>query len=236
MAQNAEVGSRQVGEFPNMDRKVIRSRKNPIDKCTIVSILPKDIKEYKPSIEPGVFEIPAGTYERPSTLLVGGSSWWKDVNEDQPLLEIPVSSVQVADAVINDCIKSMLGYKAGISEPGLFFILGDENPLIITSKYKTEIARRKALQDSWFHSLVLMADALWARSNGNPLSIHNDMRLAAEQLNLSDKPWIRDYKTMEMVPCFACGTLKNPGYPVCPNCRAIDQTSPLAKDIQFAKG
>lgn len=231
---NAEVGARQVGEFPNMDRKVIRSRRNPIDKCTIISILPKLIEEPKPSIEPGFFRILPGSYDKPSILVIGGSSWWKDVNEDQPLLEIPVSSVQVADAVINDCIKSMLGYKAGISEPGLFFVLGEESSIAISMKYKAELVKRKTLQDSWFHSLVLMADALWARSNGNPLSIHNDMRLAAQELNLNDKPWIRDYKTMEMIKCFACGTLKSPDYPVCPACKAIDMSNPSAKDIKFA--
>lgn len=228
------VGARQVGEFPNNDRKVIRSKKNPIDKCTIVSIFPKYIKETKPSIEPGIFEIQPGTYESPSTLPVGSSSWWKDINDTQPLLEIPVSSVQVADAIIRDYNVATLGYRAGKQAPGLFFVLGAITIDEIKKIYFAKLLEVKLQQDAWFLALTKIADSLWARSNGNPLSIHDDMRLAANCLNLVDKPWLKDYKMIEMIKCNGCGSLKNPGFPVCPVCKVIDQNHPGAKDLKFA--
>ena len=52
-------------------RRLIRSARNPMDKCTIVSIFPKEINEIKHTIEPGRFVIPPGTFEKPAVLTVG---------------------------------------------------------------------------------------------------------------------------------------------------------------------
>src|SRR5712664_3042305 len=99
-------------EFTNTflnSRRLIRAQKNPMDKCTIVSIFPKVIDEYKHTIEPGKFHIDSGSYENPSTLIVGSSSWWKDIDIDQPMLEIPVSSIQIAESVVKDYCNGMVG-------------------------------------------------------------------------------------------------------------------------------
>jgi uncharacterized OB-fold protein len=47
------------------------------------------------------------------------------------------------------------------------------------------------------------------------------MKIAAKELTL-DKVWLKDFQAIAMVNCKACGSLKNPLYPVCPNCKAID--------------
>src|SRR5260221_14409158 len=131
------------------NRRLIRSTKNPMDKCTIVSIFPKDIDETKHTIEPGKFHIKAGTYENPSILVVGSSSWWKDIDVDQPMLEIPVSSIQIADSVIKDYCNGMLGCNMGDCMPGLFFILGESNVMEIKMKYKKKIEETNEKQNNW---------------------------------------------------------------------------------------
>lgn len=230
-----ELGARQVGEFVNLSsRKVIRSTKNPLDKCTVVSIFPKEINEVKHTIEPGKFHIEPGSYEKPATLVVGPSSWWREIDLDQPMLEIPVSSVQIADSIIRDYCNGMLGYDASSSYPGLFFVLGEIKPVEVHLKYKEKLEEAKAKQNNWYTILVRIADSLWARTNGNPLVIADEMRLAALELNLKDKPWLRDFKMAELTPCYACGTLRNPAYPVCQACKAVDMNHPLAKDLKFA--
>src|SRR3977135_3942063 len=120
-------------------RRLIRAYKNPMDKCTIVSIFPKVIDEVKPTIEPGKFHIPEGTYENPATLVVGSSSWWKDIDVDQPMLEIPNSSIQIADSVIKDYCNGMLGCNMADAMPGLFFVLGEVSILDIKVKYKAKL-------------------------------------------------------------------------------------------------
>ena len=50
----------QVGEFPGLaqsNRRTIRAPVNPMDKSTVVSILPKHISERKATIQPGIFEL-----------------------------------------------------------------------------------------------------------------------------------------------------------------------------------
>jgi len=229
-------GFRQVGEFPAPRQPIIRSLRNPIDKSTIASIFPKEIHERKFTIEPGVFNIGAGSLEQPALLTVGGSSWWKSFDEDQPVLEIPVSSVAVAESVIKDYCNGMLGCDMSGAMPGLFLVLGEVSSLELKMKYAAKIEEVKIKQDNWFKILVRIADSLWARSNGNPLTISDEMRLGAKMLNMNDKEWLLDFNIVEMVKCIACGSLKNPLYPVCPQCHNVDMTNPRAKDLKFVTG
>ncbi|SRR6266545_1926297 len=220
---------------PTMNkRKAIRAQVNPMDICTIVSIFPKEINEDKITIFPGKFQIDAGTPENPAILVIGSSSWWKDYDFEQPLLEIVNSSIQVADSIIKDYCNGMLGCNMGDAMPGLFFVLGKHTVGEIKMKYSKKIDEMKVKQDNWYRILVRIADSLWARTSGNPLAIWDEMRLAARSLNLNDKPWLKDYQQMELVKCVACGSLKNPSYPVCPTCKSIDTSHPEAKNLKFA--
>jgi hypothetical protein len=59
-------------------RRIIRSAPNPTDKSTIVSIFPRLVDEIKHTIQPGRFIIMPGSVEKPSILVIGPSSWWRD--------------------------------------------------------------------------------------------------------------------------------------------------------------
>lgn len=237
MAEFDTSGLRQVGEFSGHylnKRHLIRSYKNPLDRCTIVSIFQKEINEEKPTIYPGKFHIAPGTYEKPSILVVGSSSWWREIDLEQPMLEIPNSSIQIAESIIRDYSNGMLGCDMSTAMPGLFFVLGEPGLDKIKLDYKEKFEETRVKQDNWFNILITLADSLWARSNGNPLVIWDEMRLAARALGREDKPWLKDFILTDMIRCVACGGLKNPEFPVCPTCRAIDPTHPMAKDLKFA--
>lgn len=217
-------------------RQPIQNRlpKNPTDKCTIVSIYPRHIVEIKHTIEPGRFEITPGTLDDPSTLVVGSSSWWMSRGETQPNLEVPVFSVNIADAIIRDYCNGLLACDMVDKVPGLFFIEGNHSVIEIKTLYKDRLKAADLKQKNWFLELVRLADSLWARSGGNPLAIADEARIAAKNLGMDDKPWLSDFQATKMENCFACGSQKNPLFPVCPVCRAIDQNHALAKDIKFA--
>lgn len=222
-----------AGQFPlasDLNRRTIRAPVNPMDKCTVVSIYPKSICEKKHTIQPGIFEIEPGTYEKPTILVVGPSSWWKELDENQPLLEIPQSSIQIADSIVKDYINGIYGCDMGNLVPGLFYIPGEWTVARIKVERKIELDEANRKQRNWFNFLVKAADAMWARSNGNPLAITDDMRLAARELNHINKEWLRDAEVAELVRCRACGSLKNPLYPVCANCKAIDDPA-KAKEL-----
>lgn len=226
-----------VGQFPGIDahRRVIRAPTNPLDRSTVVSIFPKEIDEVKHTIQPGRFLIPAGTYEKPGILVVGPSSWWREIDEDQPMLEIPQSSIQIADSLVKDYCNGLLGYNVGEASPGMFYIPGNFTVEQIKKDYKGELDKALTRQRNWYQMLVKLGDSLWARSNGNPLAISDDMRLAARELGQSVKDWMKDFSMVEMVRCIACGALRNPAYPICANCKHIDESHPSAKTMKFAQ-
>ena len=214
----------------DMNRRLIRAPINPLDKSTVVSILPKLIDETKHTIQPGRFIIPPGSYDKPALLVVGSSSWWKETDEGQPMLEIPHSSIQIADSIVKDYCNGILACNMGDTMPGLFYVPGNYDIEKLKKEYKKELDEALVRQRNWYSELVKLGDILWARSNGNPLTISEDMRLAANELNLTNKEWLRDVQIMELVRCKACGSLKNPAYPICPTCKAIDNPE-LAKKL-----
>lgn len=211
--------------MPELIRKrVIRAPVNPMDKSTIVSIYPRSIKERKPTIQPGVFEIEAGSYENPAILVVGSSSWWKETDVDQ-FLEIPQQSIQIADSFIRDWAVGLFQCNMGDAMPGLFYIPGNHDIDVVRDfKDKDDIllldvAQKK--QKKWYENLVEAADVLWARSSGSPLSISDNMRLAAQDLGLVKKSWLADFNTLQEEECPACGQLRNAKFPVCQHCKTI---------------
>lgn len=225
----------QVGEFPGFaqtNRRTIRAPVNPLDKSTVVSILPKHISERKATIQPGIFEIPAGSPEVPSVLVVGTSSWWREVDENQPLLEIPVSSIQVADSIVKDYCNGLLACNMGDMMPGLFYLPGEYTVAKLKAEHSVVLNAALAKQRKWFLELIRIADILWSRSNGNPLSISDDARLACKQLNITAKPWLGDLQTAELVRCVACGSLRNGAFPICQTCKAIVDPE-LAKKLNL---
>lgn len=232
-AKTGAVSQLEMTNFMN-GRRLIRTAKNPLDKCTIASIYPREIpNEEKPTIEKGKFTIPAGTFENPSVLVITSSSWWRDYDPDQPIIERPVSSMELAESIVKDYCNSLLEF-SGDSHPGIFYVLGEHTSIEIKSKYKFELEKLRAKQDNWYRALVRHADILYARTSGNPIVIMEDMKLAARSLNLNDKPWLKDHQMAEMSRCPACGSMRNAAYPICPTCKNVDINHPMAKDLKFA--
>jgi len=201
---------------------------NPFDKTTIVSIAPFDIKETILTIQPGSFVIPKGSLEAPSITHIGPSSWWKETDPEQPLLEIVVNSLLVAKAIVDDYVSSMNGVTLNVSQPGIFYAPGELTLEDVKKKYGHVLARMNMYQTAWYSFLVKQADSLWARSNQNPLAIDDQSRMAARILQV-DKPWIRDFQTVQNVNCVACGNLRNPQFPICPSCKMIVDKDLAAK-------
>lgn len=228
-----------VGGFPGITtnmRRAVRASVNEYDKSTVVSIYPKDINEKKLTITPGIFKIKAGSYDDPSMLAVGSSSWWKETDEDQPLLEIPQLSHQVADSIVKDYCNGLLGCNMSTSMPGLFWVPGEfKSVKDLKIKHQSALDVARAKQTTFWKALVKFADTFWARTNGNPLCISDEMRMAARELGLDNKEWMRDFATLQMTNCKACGSLVKPGYPVCSNCKAIvDEVKAKELNIKFA--
>lgn len=224
-----------VGAFPGIKELRRRTQRAPVnvyDKATVVSIYPRQVEERKCTIEPGIFVVPAGSMDKPGCLVVGPSSWWREVDEEQPLLEIPVSSILIAESVVRDWANGLFACNMGDSMPGWFYVPGEHTSETIKANFKTELERANTKQRKWYQNLTQAADSLWARSQGNPLCITQDMRDAARELNLTGtKDWMKDFTMINMVRCKACGSLKNPEFPICATCRFPDPDHPMTKQL-----
>ena len=200
---------------------VIPMPKNPMDKTTIISIWPRAIHEEKITLFPGSFDIPAGSMEKPSSLVVGASSWWKEVWESNQLLEIPQHSYMVAKSIIDDWVKGLHGYVGGQAQPGLFCLPGEVSVKEVKEKHKELLDRAETWQRAYYLNLVNIADVLWPTSNNNPIAISDIMRLAAQELKLDTKEWLKNFQSIELRQCVACGSPRNPAFPICPNCKTV---------------
>lgn len=214
-----------------------RAPVNPLDKYTIVSTYYKPIRACKATITPGNFFVPAIEKDDDIALLVvGSSSWWREIDEEQPPVEIPVPSVHVAESIVNDFCNGLVGCNMNDKMPGFFLVPGPGNMIqatdfskvdyevlkvAIKKEYSKEISLARERQKGWFQELILIADVSWARTNGNPLSVSDDSRMAAEKLGIKNKPWMQDFVSYELTACPACGQLRNPNFPVCGNCKAV---------------
>lgn len=214
--------------FEMLNRRTVRAEVNPADKTTIVSIAPFDIVETITTVQPSRYEIPKGSLENPSLTVIGPASWWKETDPDQPLLEVIVGSVLVAKNLIYDYISAMNCVTMTVAQPGLFHVPGVLTLADVKKNFGEHLKRYDTMQRAWYKELVNQADGLWARTNQNPLSIDNQSRLAARELQL-ERPWIRDFQSVQNVNCIACGNLRNPQYPICPSCHMIVDTALAAK-------
>ena len=222
--------------------RVIRMPTNELDKSTIVSLLPKMIEEYKPTIFPGRFIIPAAKKDDFEILVVTSSSWFREMEEGVPHLEIQTGSQNVARSIVEDYSNGLLACDMGDRRPGLFWIPGEYDKTTIHTyrerkigkEFKVLLEEAKQRQRNWFEALVTMADVLWVRSSGNPLSVDDNMKMAAMYLSL-EKPWTKQAQAVAMTNCKACGALVNPSYPVCANCKnVIDVKKAAELGLKFA--
>lgn len=200
----------------------IRSLPNKWDTSTVVSIYPLRIEEHKWTLEPGVFVLEPGTKDNPFTLKVMSSSWWRNIHEDKSILEIPTGSALVAESIVRDFCNSIDSYNAEIMGPGLFFIPGEAlNSEEVKRKYPEQIAIADQRQRAWYAKLVEDADMHWSNSNGNPRSVSTLAKMAAQQIQVTGKPWQANEIHRQLSNCPACGTLRNGNFPVCASCGTI---------------
>lgn len=229
---------------PNMGKTVVhRLPINPMDKTTLVSIVPKMIVETKPTIFPSKFIIPAAKSDGFSLLVVESASWYlMSPIEKMPPTEVQVNSLQLAQSIVQDYCVAIYLCDMKDKMPGLFFIPGEWDEVSIfgyadkkTGKdFKKILEEARIKQRNWFLAIVQDADKDWARTNGSPASIPNDARTAARILQL-DKVWAKDHIASSLEPCKACGELINVNYPVCKHCHAIvDPEKAKSLNIQFA--
>lgn len=177
--------------------------------CTVVSIMPFALKERKPQIHPGYFQIPPAKDGKIQCLPIGESiHWMVQPFEKMPPIKIVETSKSIARSIVNDFVESQLAVDADAA-PGLFFVEGHYTPDGIRQQYRTRLELAKEMQGRWFVNLVRMADDDWAKVHQHQ-AISDLQRHAATALGLIDREWLSVALDNMMTRCPLCREMVSP--------------------------
>jgi hypothetical protein len=194
--------------------------------ATLASLLPYDLIESKPGLNPNEYTIKAAPPQGLSLTIIPNNVFYL-VNPD-PLSEakeirhikVPVSAVEVAQAIINDYVNALLGAVPPDAVPGLFVVQGDwQDKKEFISKHISEMTTYRTAQNAWFKNLVDIADDVWQKSK-SPLGISDLERSACRELGFA-RDWLNPLPNEQIEKCPVCKNAINLGALKCAVCGHI---------------
>lgn len=192
--------------------------------ATVISLVPFPIDETKPGMVPSRFYIDPAPIDSFSCLLVNRCKHGVYLDEFRPVLVVPTSPEEVAEAICMDYKRGQLGIVMGEAEPGLFWVPGNystkesHKELLATHSARFREARQK--QIAWFKELVALADDAWSRFKQRGM-VSQMQKIAATQLKL-EREWLIDVEvTAALSECPVCFEKVNPRAILCRACNAI---------------
>lgn len=199
------------------------------DVCTLVSIVPFLISEFKPGIYPGRFVIPPclnekgeTNYKFPETLLVGTSVHFiaqYNGDDEMPSHVVKTYCKEMAESIVSDYMRGQMDCTEFI-RPGLVWVRGTISGPEFVKNHVATWMDMIAKQNKWFGKLVDRADNDW-RKYHNHMVVSDNQRFAARVLGL-DKEWLTRTDSSEVpVKCPACLSRCSPDAILCSNCRCI---------------
>lgn len=201
--------------------------------CTVASLVPFEIREEKPGLVPPRFYLEASDTKTPKVLLIGDAKHFVYLDESRGHLTVKDSCVDVAASVVNDYISSQLEVTED-ARPGLFYVIGEFDPVGIMVAKRDKVAQAQRLQNNWFLNVCRVADDDWNKYHRH--NVVSDFQRKAAQL-LGWKPeeheWMSGTSVINSVRCPSCSTLIGTEVVVCPSCKCILNPEKY-KTLQFA--
>jgi len=201
--------------------------------CTVVSLLPFPLAEFKPGLIPGIYNLPASNGEVPSVLVVGDAKHNVYIDETRGSLGVRDASDEVARSIVEDFLAAQLGVGDGC-HPGIFWVAGSWTAGEIAQKFSSELLQAKIAQKRWFIEVCKIADNDWNRYHQHNV-ISDFQRRAAELLGYTKESheWMAPSLVMASQKCPACASSVAQGITICPNCRCILDKDKYSK-LEFA--
>jgi len=193
--------------------------------ATIASFAPFPIRDEKPGMYPGIFELRAATKTKPEFLEVHEAST-NYYLQDGKALRVPVLEKQLAESVVRDFVDGLYGVSPDAC-PAIFVVDGKLNDEVISNALEK--------QERWMQFLVKDADDSFAKT-GTHRGITKLHHMAAAYLNLQPEnhQWLKVESRSSNILCEACGTNLKSTVVVCYQCGFV-VNSEKYKTLQFAK-
>lgn len=204
--------------------KILRSSVSEQDErlvCTVISLVPLMIEEYKPGLIPGFFHIDASVDGKPELLYVGECMHYVQLDEDRGRITVMDSAHTVARSIVDDYIKATI-----CTSPDACPALWWEHGLITREDLLTTKAEKVRevlqVQDRWYKALIVDADDGWSKSHQHAM-VSDLARRACDALGL-ERDWnivISEDVQPQTQECPACKSKVFVGAVVCPQCRCV---------------
>jgi len=208
--------------------------------ATVVSLLPFELVETKPGLNPNEYIIPAAP-ERGVACAVIPNDVFYLINPD-PLsdakevrnIKVPVPAIELAQAIITDYVGSLIGVEVPVKVPGLFAIKGDyRDPKVVSMSFAKQVEAYRNAQIGWFQNLVAIADDTWAKTK-SPLGISDMQRSACQWLGFR-RDWMNPIPSELLDQCPICKSNINPGALKCIACGHVINKAEYDKVMATAK-
>lgn len=202
------------------------------DKATILSIYPEALRESKPGLHPGIYQLPAcPDVRRPILIPIKPASHFIYIG-DKRTYEVVNKAYDLARSIVYDIITSSLTATEN-AHPGFLALPGEVQYTELFTTYKDQVKAIQDIQANWFRSLVELADDYWNKYHTYN-SISEIQRKAAQFLNLKDREWMSVTNSEVSNNCPVCQSLISPNAVVCKVCKAILDDKRY-KEFSFAK-
>lgn len=194
--------------------------------ATVVSLLPFNLVESKPGLNPNEFIINKAENGRIGLTIIPNNVFYL-INPD-PLAEakdvrnikVPVPAIEVAQSIINDYVNALLAVSPPDAVPGLIALSGDyTDRKEVATKFMKELMVARNTQNNWFKNLIDMADDIWSKTH-SPVSISDLQRDACRMLDLK-RDWLSPLPSEFIEKCPVCKNSVNPGALKCVTCQHI---------------
>lgn len=203
--------------------------------CTVVSLVPFDIREEKPGLIPNTFFLPASDMTVPQVLRVGTARHYVYLDQDRGHLPVRTPSTEVAASIVRDYVTSQqrVGPDA---QPAIFWVPGDKTAIQVSKDHANLVQAALVRQHNWFTLVCQQADDDWSKYHRH--TVVSDVQRRMAQIlgwNPEQHEWMAPNITAIGSRCPACGTLSMMGAVVCSQCQCILDPEKY-KTLQFAKG
>lgn len=173
--------------------------------CTVVSGVPFPIRELKPQIIPGYFQIPPAHDGEIHVLHVGESiHWMESPFPKMPPMKVTETPKAMARSLVNDFLDGMLAIDTD-SAPCLFWVEGHWTIEEIKEKFNVQLYNAFQMQKRWFVELVRLADDDWAKYRQHRMI--TDIQRAASMAMGFRREWLDITVEAAMIKCPLCAEL-----------------------------
>ena len=189
--------------------------------ATIINLSPCEFDEFKPSLIPNRFLIPACKDVKEPVLfhVQDGVRTFEYIDELRKNKVYPIETNKLAEALVNDVKNTIFGKNNEQKAfPGLGWLVGEVDKDTLFKKHKAVYDNLIKEQNNWFQHLVLIADDDWQKFHQHKMITQLSIN-AAKALGLK-REWIMSFDDTAR-QCPFCQSFVNTYAIKCPQCNEI---------------